>query len=232
MNCMQYTIRPGEINIDIKMVARVMGFDPGDIPDPFDELIRNELDLIATYDDIKGGYRIFRHAKPNLSAKTIAANGIVFNPGKQIMRFLQDAGMFAFFMCTAGETISNRIKERMNASLQVEAYVTDYIGSLLADAAMDVVHQHLAGDMKKQGLKVTNRYSPGYCNWNVDEQHKLFKLFPEGFCGIRISGSALMQPVKSVSGIIGIGTKVRFDKYVCNACSNVNCNYRNIKHSV
>jgi hypothetical protein len=39
----------------------------------------------------------------------------------------------------------------------------------------------------------------------VAEQHKLFSLLPPGICGITLSDSALMHPIKSVSGITGIG---------------------------
>ena len=62
--------------------------------------------------------------------------------------------------------------------------------------------------MKKQehlALNSTNRYSPGYCGWHVSEQHKFFAFLPQNYCGIELSDSALMKPVKSVSAIIGIG---------------------------
>ncbi|MCK7538940.1 MAG: hypothetical protein MZV63_52410 [Marinilabiliales bacterium] len=47
---------------------------------------------------------------------------------------------------------------------------------------------------------ITNRFSPGYCGWDVAEQHKLFSFFKDNFCGITLTESALMNPVKSVSG--------------------------------
>jgi hypothetical protein len=77
------------------------------------------------------------------------------------------------------------------------------------------------------GKKITNRYSPGYCGWDVAEQHKLFRLVPGNFCGIRLTESALMDPIKSISGIIGIGENVKFNKYTCNLCDFKNCRYRN-----
>ena len=48
-----------------------------------------------------------------------------------------------------------------------------------------------------EGLRITNSYSPGYCGWNVSEQHALFSLLPEGFCGVRLCESGLMLPIKS-----------------------------------
>jgi hypothetical protein len=75
-------------------------------------------------------------------------------------------------------------------------------------------------------MKITNRYSPGYCDWNVGEQHKLFSFFPDNYCGIRLTPSALMDPVKSVSGIIGIGENVKRNDYTCRVCDMKDCIYR------
>ena len=80
--------------------------------------------------------------------------------------------------------------------------------------------------MEQAGLKITNRYSPGYCGWDTREQHKLFSLLPENSCGIRLTESALMLPIKSVSGFIGVGANVRFNPYTCKMCDAEFCVYR------
>jgi len=41
-----------------------------------------------------------------------------------------------------------------------------------------------------------------------------------------------MKPVKSVSGIIGIGRDVKYAPYQCHACEDKNCIYRNRKRQV
>ena len=48
-------------------------------------------------------------------------------------------------------------------------------------------------------------YSPGYCGWHVSGQGRLFgALCPEEI-GIRLNASFLMQPLKSVSGVLVAG---------------------------
>ena len=47
--------------------------------------------------------------------------------------------------------------------------------------------------------------------------------------GITINESCLMQPIKSVSGIIGIGDEVRKRSYGCDICNSTSCAYRNIR---
>jgi len=91
------------------------------------------------------------------------------------------------------------------------------------------MQEELRKEVAVRGMKITNRFSPGYCGWDVAEQHKLFTFFKDNFCGITLTDSALMNPVKSVSGVIGIGSNVRFSEYKCKLCGDKNCIYRNKK---
>ena len=84
---------------------------------------------------------------------------------------------------------------------------------MIAEAASDIMQNELGKSAAISGNKITNRYSPGYCGWQVAEQHKLFQLIPDNYCGIRLTESALMDPEKSVSGIIGIGENVKINPY-------------------
>jgi cobalamin-dependent methionine synthase I len=92
---------------------------------------------------------------------------------------------------------------------------------------MDLIQHNLKVEMKGIGMGTTNRYSPGYCDWDITEQKKLFGLLPAVFCGISLTESMLMKPIKSISGIIGIGKEVSFKRYSCNYCKDNHCLYRN-----
>jgi len=81
-------------------------------------------------------------------------------------------------------------------------------------------------------MNITNRYSPGYCGWNITGQKILFSLLPEYFCGIELTDTCLMLPIKSVSGIIGIGRDVKFNAYTRNLCDMQYCLYRNLHQEV
>ena len=54
------------------------------------------------------------------------------------------------------------------------------------------------------------------------------KLVGNNPTGITLSDSCLMYPTKSVSGIIGIGPRMRRLEYGCPACDNKGCVYRRI----
>jgi hypothetical protein len=103
----------------------------------------------------------------------------------------------------------------------------DTFGSLVAEKTADYLQTQLQMETTGSGLKITNRYSPGYCNWPVAGQQQLFELLPAGNpCRFSLTESMLMMPVKSVSGIVGIGKNVKRHEYACNVCSDKNCVYR------
>jgi hypothetical protein len=108
----------------------------------------------------------------------------------------------------------------------VERYVYDVLGSAIAEAAADRLQEVIAWEAANGGEKITNRYSPGYCHWDVADQHSLFSLLGDSPCGITLTSSALMKPVKSISGLIGIGPKVHYRDYQCSRCRFKNCIYR------
>ncbi|MCU0473924.1 MAG: hypothetical protein MUC93_11280 [Bacteroidales bacterium] len=92
----------------------------------------------------------------------------------------------------------------------------------------DLMQDALENEMIGAGKKITNRFSPGYCGWNVAEQKKLFKLMDDNYCGIRLTPSSLMDPVKSMSGIIGIGVNVKRNPYTCSLCDKKDCFHRRV----
>ncbi|MGB5263413.1 MAG: vitamin B12 dependent-methionine synthase activation domain-containing protein, partial [Lutimonas sp.] len=87
-------------------------------------------------------------------------------------------------------------------------------------------YEKLKNSTSLNNLAITNRYSPGYCDWKVVDQQKLFSFFPENFCGVSLSETSLMRPIKSVSGIVGIGKNVNYLSYICDKCKNLGCVYR------
>ena len=111
----------------------------------------------------------------------------------------------------------------------LRGYVYDVIGSEIVEAAADKMQGELEKTMLASGKGITNRYSPGYCGWDVVEQQKLFRLMPDNFCGITLSESSLMYPFKSVSGFIGAGKNVKRLPYACHLCDMEDCIYRRKK---
>ncbi len=216
------------LNVLPEDLTALLGFEEDIIPEPFPEIIELALSEAAGLCNIRGGYKIFDQVEINQKAATIKIGNSTFSPSKIVTSQLKDANSAALFVCTAGEEISNYANKVM-AEDPMLSYVFDIIGSVSVEKAMDKIQELLYVDLKKTGLTITDRYSPGYCNWSVAEQQYLFSLIPENFCGISLSDSSLMHPIKSVSGIIGIGKNLVQKGYQCQWCRDKSCIYGNIK---
>ena len=174
-----------------------------------------------------GGYRILP-AATDLQRGAVTAGGAELLTGVQVCGYVREAESAALFVCTAGEVFT-RLTRELNAEGDfLEAYVVDAIGSLTVERAMDNIQSELEREMAAQGLHISNRYSPGYCNWPLAGQQALFGAIGEHGTGVELSATCLMSPIKSVSGIIGIGADIRRREYGCAVCNNKTCIYRKI----
>lgn len=196
--------------------------------DYISELTGELMSEASTLCDVKAEYRVFEDIQFNPVEKSMLVNNHLFTTGTIIYNQIRKSESVAFFMCTAGESIGMRSAEAMKEKDLLSGYIYDVIGSEIVEAAADLVQADIQNFFSPVA-NITNRYSPGYCGWNVSQQHVLFDLFDNNFCKIKLTASALMQPVKSVSGIIGIGMEVKRMAYSCGICNMENCVFRRSK---
>ena len=186
-----------------------------------EELISSDLEAV-------GGYAIGAIDALDIASGRLTVEGVTFEVGSQVCGYLKGADEAAFFLCTAGALFSDEAHTLNESGDFMEAYIIDAIGSLSVERAMDRIHKALETEQAERGLKITNRYSPGYCNWPLKDQRPLFDFVGENPTGIVLSESCLMHPIKSVSGVIGIGEKARRRAYGCVICKNTTCIYRRL----
>jgi len=218
-----------DLKLDVPQVERTMGYKSGESDEVLAELIGAALDEAEQVCYIKAELRIFRGVSFNGEDKTVRIEDEVFDLKKIVYSQIRKSEAVAVFLATAGDRLGIMSRQAMKEGDLLKGYVYDIIGSEVADGAAGIMQDELEKTIKAGGEKITNRYSPGYCGWNVAEQHKLFRLMPANFCGISLNDSALMSPEKSVSGFIGIGREVRFNDYTCGLCDMEDCIYRRIR---
>ena len=151
-----------------------------------------------------------------------------FNMGGIIERQLRGSEAYACFVCTAGMEFEDWQQRLKKEDDMVCLFIADALGSVIAEKCADRMEEHLQRSIDKLGWHHTNRFSPGYCGWHVSEQQLLFPLFEGKTCGVRLTDSSLMVPIKSVSGLIGLGKEVRRLDYTCGLCDFKQC-YKRIK---
>lgn len=218
-----------DLKLTVSQIEKVLGYTDKKSEVHFSELIGKALKEAEEVCTIKAEYRIFDDVILNDANKTVSVNNVTFDIKKIVYGQLKKSESAAIFLCTAGEEIGKMSRRAMRSGDLLEGYIYDVAGSEIVEAAADLMQAELDKTMASEGRKITNRFSPGYCGWNVSEQHKIFQLLPGTFCGIRLTASALMDPEKSVSGMIGIGKNVRHLHYTCSICDMKDCIYRKAK---
>jgi Vitamin B12 dependent methionine synthase, activation domain len=226
-----FSLNYGDLDIARNALLMAMGYShemPSPVAEVADQVLKNGGELC----DIRGGYGIVNNLQFNKSNFTVLVDRVSFRVHKIVFQQIKRSNGMAVFVCTAGRGITDRSKKLMKSGDLLQGYVYDVFGSIVVEGAMDVIQGRLQNEMRGFGLNITNRYSPGYCGWEVAEQRSLFQLLPEHFCGVELTDSCLMVPPKSISGMIGIGESVKYNRYTCNFCSARNCLYRNLNQRV
>jgi hypothetical protein len=229
MNKSQHIIDFSELNLNISDVERVVGTAKDENQKVVSEMIGEVLYDAGKICEIKCEYNIIAGIRVVGPYKVISIKNQDFNLGKIVWAQMRGSESVAVFLCTAGRKISEKSRKLMNDNDFLKGFIYDVAGSEIVEAAADIMQQRLKEKIAKSGKRITNRFSPGYCGWNVSEQHKLFQLIPDNFCGICLNESALMDPIKSVSGFIGIGNDVKYIPYTCSICDDRNCIYRKVR---
>ena len=216
------------IRVDQGDILKLLGEQQGMIGTLTNALVEQYIAESLRISSPAGAFVLAEAIEPS-SAEEIAIPGLVFDSGNIIHKMLRHSAYYAFFLVTAGPEPENLARSLITEGNYLEGYITDLVASALVDSAADQLQEQVRNLAEQRDLRITNRYSPGYCSWNVVEQQKLFSLFPEGCCGISLSESSLMNPIKSVSGIIGMGAEVAFRDYTCEICPMLNCQFRKVR---
>jgi hypothetical protein len=218
-----------EIKVEEKDILRLLGYESDHIEPFISETIQNRISESKTMILGRGGFIIKRISSIVPIEGLLVIDDETFQVGKIVASHLSKSEYVALFAATIGKSLEAYSEELFSKGEMLDGYVVNLIASEAAEATAEFLHQHIKELEQAEHLNITNRYSPGYCNWNVAEQFKLFSFFPESFKDVSLTESALMNPVKSVSGIIGIGEQARFNPYKCAICNDVHCIYRNKK---
>ena len=153
------------------------------------------------------------------------------NPLGDIYR---QAESLALFAVTTGETIGQEIARQFDVNEYAPAAMLDAAASegteRLANELEQNYREHLAKNNRLDSSRGTLQFSPGYCGWHISAQKKLFDTLHPEEIDIYLNDSFLMQPLKSISGVIVAGPKEIFefeDNFeFCDECRTRSCRER------
>ena len=134
----------------------------------------------------------------------------------------------SIFVCSIGPKLEKRVTELTEEGYLVKAMILDAAGSEAVEQLACRFQDEVQRIANKAEAEITRRYSPGYCDWDINQQKLIFKNLDADLAGISLSDECLMTPRKSISGIIGIGwtERRRLRASPCRFCTNQDCNNR------
>ena len=147
---------------------------------------------------------------------------------------LPRAERLTLFVVTLGETLSARIPRLFDEGEPALAATLDAAASLGTEFAAERMERLIEADLLTAGEVSPGsrslRYSPGYCGWSMTGQRALFEALGPEKVGVRLLESCLMEPLKSISGVIVTGPAdihiFDDDFQFCSLCATRECRDR------
>lgn len=146
-------------------------------------------------------------------------------PGSTVFEGLERV---AYCVCTIGSALEEEVTRLSGDGELLRAIVLDAAGSVAAETAAEYMDRRIQEAAAMLDLKTSCRASPGYGDWDVREQAKLFRIVPAERIGVSLSESSMMMPRKSVSFAIHIAerpARLRSESS-CKNCDRADCPYR------
>jgi len=134
---------------------------------------------------------------------------------------LARATHLVFGVATIGNSINETITQWFSDRSHVKAFVLEEIANTLLFRVSEHLHTQIESDAVAAGLTASGPASPGDIEgFDINQQKTVLSLAGAGQIGIRMTSTQQMDPVHSVSVVIGVGE--RLNKWTradnCNIC--------------
>jgi hypothetical protein len=212
-------------------VLENQGIPPGsDVNTEIDALCTTALGLLKEVAEPKG---VLREISASVFAGVFRGEG-QNEPSTPVGDVFPRAENLALFVVTIGPRATREITERFAANDLALGAMLDSAASAAADKLAALAERRFADSLAKRGEMFPGGrvlgYSPGYCGWHISGQRKLFDSLEPEQIGVILTDSFLMQPLKSVSGVLIAGPKeihnVRATYQFCSRCKTRTCSGR------
>jgi hypothetical protein len=142
---------------------------------------------------------------------------------------LEGAEQVLVTVSTIGPELEQRVHELNSEGQTLRAYMLDNAGVLALGAIGEAVRCLAEETAAEQGWGVSLGLSPGsLVGWPLRGQRELCSLLPLDSIGVELNPHCVLEPHKSTSGIIGLGTAYEAHKVgsACKYCALQNSCWR------
>ena len=150
----------------------------------------------------------YRIVKPSVTDNAaVQLNETVEFTSAKLAQTLKNAEKMVCFVGTIGNDVENEINRLLGNQKLADAYILDSMGSVAVENMIDRFQELMENRFSAEDRTVTLRFSPGYCDWPVTQQKKLFNIFdPKQLWGTSAGPSLRMS---GTSAFMSSGTQRR-----------------------
>jgi len=171
------------------------------IPPKIQSLLDSALELFGQLAEPRG---LLQDLPASGFQEIYDANGLN-SPENPVPIIVHLADALALFAATLGNSLITRSSELFARGGAALGFMLDAVNSSGAERLgrqMCRRFLELLPEEKRRGHAKVQYYSPGHCGWHIAGQEKLFAALHPEEIGISINARWVMQPVKSISGIL------------------------------
>ena len=217
------------VNVDSKQIFSQIGYENDCEPSVRIKSLVD--DYIENYHDfIESTYAYTFRAIDSVDGDRVYLTDSIILESQVISSLCKRCDELAVFITTIGSHLEEMVDFLSENGLVLQATVLDAVGSGAAEQMAGFIEDKIRNVAKLHNQRTSRRFSPGYCDWNVNQQETIFKILNDDTAGVSLTDECLMIPRKSVSGIIGIGDRNSGveDYNPCFTCTNEDCPGRRV----
>lgn len=165
-----------------------------------------------------------------LNDDSIEIDGKIKFHTKKTTQYMRGASHLVLFLVTIGGSVEDEASILTSGKDPLKGYLLDRIGSFAVESMAERIENKLRGDYSLKKKSVSGRFSPGYCDWPIEDQFKMADILDFSKAGVTLTEGCMMVPKKSISAIAAVAKEGVFKEFVssCDVCGIKDCNYRRV----
>ena len=156
-----------------------------------------------------------RHCKDKTGTST---NRLALQ-GDSIGKHLAGCCKVIVMAATVGEAIEKQVTKSFEEGRYSFSVLLDAAATAAVEQVADAMEKTIHNEVKRLGLAMKWRFSPGYGDWPIQQQTEILQLAGGSQIGISLTESLMLMPRKSITAVIGL--------YYPDAVPNCNGSARN-----
>ena len=173
--------------------------------------------------EVQARHVLQKHACEILEDGVLLECGVKFT-SKDLAKHLAGCKEVLLLAATLGAKVDIAVRRLALESVS-EGAAAQAVAATIIEGYCDEVQERVECDLYQR-----LRFSPGYGDWDLSEQRKLFAILEcEKKLGLTLTDGLMMAPSKSVTAVIGLSEEKSCVWKKCLSCNNINCPYREVE---